>query len=83
MKGENLEPSSLLERSLKKEHERIRVFYELAIPIIEEYKKYCINKSYVDLIILTVKLLKYNEDIRELYRNKYLMVDEFQDVNGL
>ncbi len=88
MKGEDIEPSSLLEKSLKSEHERIRVFYELAIPIIQEYKKYCTNKSYVDfddLIILTVKLLKENEDVRELYRSKfkYLMVDEFQDVNGL
>lgn len=88
MKGEDIEPSSLLEKSLKSEHERIRVFYELAIPIIKEYKKYCTNKSYVDfddLIILTVKLLKDNDDIRDLYRSKYkyLMVDEFQDVNGL
>jgi len=88
IKGEDIEPSSLLEKSLKSEHERIRVFYELAIPIIEEYKKYCTNKSYVDfddLIILTVKLLKENEDVRDLYKNKYkyLMVDEFQDVNGL
>ncbi len=88
MKGEGIEPSHLLEKSGESDHERIRVFYELAIPIIEEYKKYCTNKSYVDfddLIILTVKLLKENQDVRELYRSKYkyLMVDEFQDVNGL
>ncbi|NDP21178.1 MAG: ATP-dependent helicase [Paludibacter sp.] len=88
IKGEDIEASSLLEKSLKSEHERIRIFYELAIPIIEEYKRYCTNKSYVDfddLIILTVKLLKDNDDIRELYSSKYkyLMVDEFQDVNGL
>ncbi|MBB1193772.1 ATP-dependent helicase [Flavobacterium sp. SOK18b] len=88
MKGEGIEPSHLLEKSGESDHERIRVFYELAIPIIEEYKKYCTNKSYVDfddLIILAVKLLKENQDVRELYRSKYkyLMVDEFQDVNGL
>jgi DNA helicase-4 len=88
MKGEGIKPSHLLEKSGESDHERIRVFYELAIPIIEEYKKYCTNKSYVDfddLIILAVKLLKENQDVRELYRSKYkyLMVDEFQDVNGL
>jgi DNA helicase-4 len=88
IKGEDIEPSSLLAKSLRSDHERIRVFYELAIPIIEDYKKYCTNKSYVDfddLIILTVKLLKDNEEVRERYREKYkyLMVDEFQDVNGL
>lgn len=88
IKGEDVELSSLQDKSLKSEHERIRVFYELAIPIIQEYKKYCTNKSYVDfddLIILTVKLLKENQDVRDFYQNKYkyLMVDEFQDVNGL
>lgn len=88
IKGEAIEPSSVSGTASKNEHERIRVFYELAIPIIEEYKKYCTNKSYVDfddLIILTVKLLRDNEDVRLLYQNKYkyLMVDEFQDVNGL
>lgn len=88
MKGEGIEPSHLLEKAGESDHERIRVFYELAIPIIEEYKKYCTNKSYVDfddLIILAVKLLKENQDVREIYRTKYkyLMVDEFQDVNGL
>ena len=38
-----------------------------------------------DLIVLTVKLLKENPEVRAFYQNKYkyLMVDEFQDVNGL
>lgn len=88
MKAEDLNPSDLLKKSSKNEHERIRVFYELAIPLIESYKKYCVNKSYLDfddLIVLTVKLLKENSEIRAFYQNKYkyLMVDEFQDVNGL
>ncbi|MBN8641230.1 MAG: UvrD-helicase domain-containing protein [Flavobacteriales bacterium] len=88
IKGEGINPISLLDKSSINEHERIRVFYELAIPLIESYKNYCINKSYVDfddLIILTVKLLNENADVRSFYQNKYnyLMVDEFQDVNGL
>lgn len=36
-----------------------------------------------DIIFNTVKLLKENEDVRELYQNqfKYVMVDEYQDTN--
>tara|TARA_R110000868_G_scaffold131418_2_gene341464 strand:- start:15489 stop:17630 length:2142 start_codon:yes stop_codon:yes gene_type:complete len=88
IKGEDLDLDMLLEKSVKNDHERVRVFYELAIPIIKSYKDYCTNKSFVDfddLIILTVKLLKENDDIRAFYQAKfkYLMVDEFQDVNGL
>jgi len=88
IKGEGIEPKDLLNKSRNNEHERVRVFYDLAIPIIEEYKSYCTNKSYLDfddLIILTIKLLKDHSEVRELYQNrfKYLMVDEFQDVNGL
>ena len=88
IKGEDINLNSLFDKSSTSEHERIRVFYELALPLIEEYKKYCTNKSYLDfddLIILTVKLLKENPEVRDFYQNKYkyLMVDEFQDVNGL
>ncbi|MFY7741549.1 MAG: UvrD-helicase domain-containing protein [Flavobacterium sp.] len=88
MKAEDLNPTDLLKKSSSNEHERIRVFYELAIPLIDSYKKYCTNKSYLDfddLIVLTVKLLKENPEVRAFYQNKYkyLMVDEFQDVNGL
>lgn len=88
IKGEGINPLSLLNKSSSSEHERIRVFYELTIPLIKSYKNYCTNKSYVDfddLIILTVKLLTENPDVRSFYQNKYnyLMVDEFQDVNGL
>lgn len=36
-----------------------------------------------DIIFNTVKLLKENDDVRELYQNqfKYVMVDEYQDTN--
>ena len=88
LKGEGIDPKDLLSKSKENEHERVRMFYDLAIPIIDEYKKYCTNKSYLDfddLIILTIKLLKEHTEVKELYQNrfKYLMVDEFQDVNGL
>jgi DNA helicase-4 len=88
IKAEDVNSKDLLESSAKNPHERVRVFYELAIPIIEEYKKYCTNRSFLDfddLIILTIKLLKEHEEVREHYQNKlnYLLVDEFQDVNGL
>lgn len=88
IKAEDIESNGLLTKSNKSEHERVRVFYELAVPIINEYKKYCTNKSYLDyddLLILTIKLLKNHTEVSEYYQNKYkyVMVDEFQDVNGL
>lgn len=88
MKADDTNDKLLLEKSSKSEHERVRVFYELALPLINSYKEYCTNKSYLDfddLIILTIKLLKENEDVRVRYQNhfKYIMVDEFQDVNSL
>lgn len=88
MKADDANDKLLLEKSSKSEHERVRVFYELALPLINSYKEYCTNKSYLDfddLIILAIKLLKENEDVRVRYQNlfKYIMVDEFQDVNSL
>ena len=43
IKCEGIEPKDLLIKSRKNEHERVRVFYDLAIPIIEEYKSYFDN----------------------------------------
>jgi DNA helicase IV len=88
MKAEDTEAAFLLKKSTTNEHERVRVFYELAIPLITDYKNYCTNKSFVDfddLIILAIKLLKENPDVKERYQSrfKYVMVDEFQDVNSL
>lgn len=88
IKAEDVNSKDLLESAAKNPHERVRVFYELAVPIIDEFKKYCINRSFLDfddLIILTIKLLREHEEVREHYQNKlnYLLVDEFQDVNGL
>jgi DNA helicase-4 len=88
IKAEDIETNGLLTKSNKSEHERVRVFYELAVPLINEYKNYCTNKSYLDfddLIILTIRLLKDHIEVRDHYQNKFkfVMVDEFQDVNGL
>lgn len=69
------------------EHERVRLFYKLAIPVIKGYYKYCTNRSFLDfdgLIEYSLKLFKEHSSVRERYQNlfKYVMVDEFQDVNN-
>lgn len=88
IKVENLSIDRVSEKAQKDPHERVRLFYELAIPLIKEYNKYCINKSYLDyndLMLRSISLFKNQEDIAGKYRNKYdyILIDEFQDVNNL
>lgn len=52
------------------------------------YSHYCIDKSYLDfddLILQAISLLEQNPEIRKAYHEKYkyILVDEFQDVNSL
>jgi superfamily I DNA/RNA helicase len=63
------------------------MFYKLALPIIKGYYEYCTNRSYLDfddLIEYSLKLFKEHSETREKYQKqyKYVMVDEFQDVNN-
>lgn len=88
IKVENIDINSVLENARKDQHERVRQFYELAIPIVKKYIHYCTDKSYLDfndLISRSTSLFKNHEDIVNKYRNKYeyVLVDEFQDVNNL
>lgn len=88
MKVENINPQTIRERAAKDQHERVRVFYELAIPIVEQYIAYCTDKSYLDfndLISRTASLFRNHPDIANKYKSKYkyILVDEFQDVNNL
>ena len=88
IKVEDSNPDKILENARKDQHERVRNFYELAIPILKKYKQYCVNKSYLDfndLISESILLLRNYPDIANKFRTKfqYILVDEFQDVNNL
>ncbi len=88
VKVENLSSEFILKKSQKDQHERVRSFYTLAVPIISKYKRYCTNKSYLDfndMIIKTISLFNNRQEIADKYKNKYeyILVDEFQDVNNL
>jgi DNA helicase-4 len=88
IKVENTDLKTILEKSQRDQHERIRAFYRVAIPIVEKYIGYCINKSYLDfndLISTTISLFKNHSDIVTQFQKKYqyILVDEFQDVNNL
>jgi len=88
IKVENLNLVQIENRASKDQHERVRLFYELAIPIIKKYIHYCIDKSYLDfndLISRTASLFSNHSDIAGKYQRKYqyILVDEFQDVNNL
>lgn len=88
IKTENEETAEVLIKSQKDQHERIRDFYKLAIPVIDEYKNYCTNKSYLDfndMISRTISLFQNHKEIAEKFKKqyRYILVDEFQDVNNL
>jgi|GEM_PF-213877 len=86
IKVHNKEFTTIYENAMNDDHARIRDFYKLAKPLFYGYRKYCVNHSYLDfndLIIRTVSLLKRQQKIKERYQQKfkYILVDEFQDVN--
>jgi DNA helicase IV len=88
IKVENENTATILKNSQKDQHERVRDFYKLAIPVIDQYKTYCTNKSYLDfndMISRTISLFKNHKDIAAKFRKQYqyILVDEFQDVNNL
>lgn len=88
VKADDIAANDLIKKSVNHQHERVRVFYELAVPIMNAYNQYCTNKSYLDfddLIIQAIRLLQNHQEIRTQYneRYKYILVDEFQDVNSL
>lgn len=72
----------------KDQHERVRLFYDLAEPLYNGYCKYCTNKSYIDfndMIIKSLDIFKNQKDVAQTLKErfKYILVDEFQDVNSL
>lgn len=88
IKVENTNIDSVLANARKDPHERVRSFYELAIPIIKKYISYCTDKSYLDfndLIAKSTSLFQHQDDIATKFKNRYayILVDEFQDVNNL
>lgn len=88
IKVEDISIETVLTNARNDQHERVRNFYELAIPIVEKYIQYCTNKSYLDfndLISKTTSLFHNHEDIASKFKSKYqyILVDEFQDVNNL
>jgi len=88
IKVENKDMDAVLADAREDQHERVRNFYELAIPIVRQYIDYCTNRSFLDfndLISKSTSLFRNHEDIASKYKNKfeYILVDEFQDVNNL
>ena len=88
IKVENIDIEKVIENAGQDQHERVRNFYELAMPIVKKYIHYCIDKSYLDfndLISRSISLFQNQEDILNIFKNKYqyILVDEFQDVNNL
>ncbi|GHT10379.1 DNA helicase [Bacteroidia bacterium] len=88
IKVENADIQQIAQKGQADQHERVRDFYALAIPVIQKFNGYCVDKSYLDfndLLIRCIALLKNEKDIAKILKDrfKYVLVDEFQDVNSL
>lgn len=88
MKVENLDRANIAAKAEKDPHERVREFYAISMPLVQKYIEYCVNKSYLDfndMISRSISLLQHHVDIAHKFRNRYryILVDEFQDVNNL
>ena len=83
-KDKMVSPDELMERAQDNGDMRL-------VPVAKAYKKYQTRLKennavdFDDIILLTVKLLQENEDIRTYYQRKfrYVLVDEYQDTNHL
>lgn len=88
IKVENAFLQQIKQKGQADQHERVRGFYALAIPVIQKFNEYCIDKSYLDfndLLIRCISLMKNDNDIAKILKDRfqYVLVDEFQDVNNL
>lgn len=88
IKAENKNFEEIYEKGINDPHERIKTFFSLLKQIYTKYNEECILQSYLDyndLLIKTISLFQAHEDVRHKYKNKYkyILVDEFQDVNAL
>jgi DNA helicase-4 len=86
--ADDVKLDKLREKIANESHERVRIFYDCCLPLVEGYQLYCIEKSYLDfnqLIDKSIELLQDNDDVKTLFhsRYKYMLVDEFQDVNKI
>ncbi len=83
-KDRMVSPDNLMERAEESGDMRL-------VPIAKAYKRYQTKLKennavdFDDIILLTVKLLQENDDIRTYYQRKfrYVLVDEYQDTNHL
>lgn len=90
-KGEKLEPEAALNYISRRRNSGgpgARDASELAEVVMREYLqqlKLMNAVDFDDLLILAVRVLEENIDVREAWRARYryLMVDEFQDTNSL
>lgn len=74
IKAENIATSEILAGAQQDQHQRVRDFYALAIPVIEQYQSYGINKSYLDfndMITRTISLFKNHKEIADKYRKQF------------
>ncbi|NQU99964.1 MAG: UvrD-helicase domain-containing protein, partial [Parcubacteria group bacterium] len=85
-KNYSILPKDIAKRCKKERNEDIVEFYRLFYVIYYKYRQFMFqNKFYdfSDLILKTVTLLKDKPKLLKYYQNKfkYILVDEFQDVN--
>lgn len=85
-KNYSISPLEIIKRCRKKRDEDIKEFYRLFYVIYFKYNKFMLRNSFYDfsdLIMETINILKNQPRLLKHYQKKfkYILVDEFQDVN--
>ena len=83
-KDEMMEPKQMLELARAKFDVRLTKIAEIYQEYVRRMRE-ADAMDFDDLIMLTVRLLLDNDDVREYYQRKfrYVLVDEYQDTNNL
>ncbi len=87
LEGNKVTPKNLLKllKSMEKRRDKFEDELVSLYSYFAELKKKDNVLDFDDLLILTVKLLKEQDDVRNYLSNKYkyMLVDEFQDTNSI
>lgn len=81
IKVEDISLNVVQKKAEKDQHLRIREFYNLALPVIQKYFKYCVKMSYLDFNDLISRTTSYSEIILISQKNSRINLSTSWSTN--